>query len=414
MSKFTELEDQINQFLNDTDVVYHGENMLARMQDLVNALGNPEKQLKIIHVAGTSGKTSTCYFAASLLQSAGFTTGLTVSPHVDSVRERAIINLAPLPEDKWVAQMEEFFAIVQETGVEPSYFEFYMAFAYWLFAKMKLDYAVIETGLGGLWDGSNIARGSDKINIITDIGYDHTEILGENLAAIAKEKAGIIHEGNTTFMYPQSPEIMASIKARTEQMHGGLHVIENVTKNFMVRNFNLSKATVEFLLQRDHKPPLTPMQTKQARSIQIPARAEQIKYQGKTIIMDGSHNPQKLQAFVKYLNQRYPSSSRTLVATLGSNKLATLQDSMNILRQISDQLILTSFHNESLETHKRSSIDADSLVSAAKTAGFTTCEYIDDPPAALQAAIKQSTEQVIITGSFYLLDHLRPHLLSRS
>jgi len=413
MGQTSQLESEISQFLSKTEIYLHGGDMLSRMQALMFALGNPEKKLRIIHVAGTSGKTSTCYFLAALLNAAGFTTGLTVSPHIDTIRERATIDLAPLPENEWTTEIREFFHLVKKTGVKPSYFEFYMGFAFWLFQKRGVDYAIIETGLGGTWDGSNVARTTNKICLITDIGYDHTEILGEDLASIATEKAGIIHRGNTVFMYPQDPKVMSVVKSRVKTMHGDLHVVADVTKNFMARNFNLAKTAVNFVLRRDHRSALTTQQIKIARSVPIPARAECINYQGKTLVMDGSHNPQKLAAFMQYLDQKYPNPSRILLATLGSNKLDTLNDSMIILRKISDHIILTSFQNDSLETDRRTSIDADTLLAATKKLDFKTCEYIHDPLAALQKVTTSSHEQIIVTGSFYLLDHLRPSLLSQ-
>jgi dihydrofolate synthase/folylpolyglutamate synthase len=179
----------------------------------------------------------------------------------------------------------------------------------------------------------------------------------------------------------------------------------------MVRNFNLAKEVVNFTLQRDGKEPLSSEQIAQAETVQVPARAEKIQHQDKTVIMDGSHNPQKLQAFVDYLEQKYPSSSRTLIATLGINKIANLDESMQILRSISNNIILTSFKNESIETDKRISIDADSLMSAAQKVGFKTCEYVQDPIRALRKSLSLPQEQIVITGSFYLLDHLRPHLI---
>jgi len=411
MTQFSQLETQINRLLAHADIVHHGQNLLARMQKLVDALGNPEKNLTIVHVAGTSGKTSTCYFVASLLNQAGYTTGLTISPHVDTVRERAIVNLQPLSEKAWVAYATEFFTLVKNSNIKPSYFEFYMAFAYWLFAKLKLDYAVIETGLGGTWDGSNIATNPDKICLITDIGYDHTEILGDTITAIASEKAGIIHAHNNVYVYPQSPEITSVIQNRAMHMHAKLHLVKNLNTNFMARNFNLAQHAVNFTLKHDHQSFLTKPQIKAARTINVPARAEPIIYQNKQIIMDGSHNPQKLTAFKQYLNQKYPSPSRTLLASLGSNKLATLDQSMQIFRQISDYIILTSFQNDSLETNKRTSIDQATLISAAHQANFKSIKYIHNPTAALKTALNTPAQQLVITGSFYLLDHLRPHLL---
>lgn len=406
------LESRINDFVTGTDVVCHGENMLSRMQSLVDALGNPEKKLKVIHVAGTSGKTSTCYFVASLLKAAGQKVGLTVSPHIDTVRERAMFDLAPLLETEWTEEMTEYLKIVQDSGVKPSYFEFYMGFAFWLFVKKQADYVVVETGLGGKWDGSNVITSSDKVCVITDIGFDHTEILGEDITTIATEKAGIIHEKNTVFMYEQPLEITSVIKKQAKITNATLETLnQDVITSFFDRNLFLAQKTVEFILARDHQPALIPAQIAQARSVIIPARAEEIKHKHKTIIMDGSHNPQKLTAFKQHLEQKYGSKPRTLIATLGSNKEATLLESMKILRELSDEIILTSFENDSPETHKRTSIQSDLLQSAAKNSGFKKITYLKSPQAALARALENPAEQIVITGSFYLLNHLRPTLL---
>ena len=419
MTPFAKLESAINASLAETPTNVAGNaNKLARMQSLMSALGNPEKSLKILHIAGTSGKTSTCYFAASLLTQAGYKTGLTISPHIDSVRERAQINLQPLSEPDWIQHMQKFFTLVKKSKVKPSYFEFHLAFAFWLFAQQKVDYVVLETGLGGTWDGSNVAREPDKICLITDIGYDHTEILGDTLEEITSNKAGIIHQHNNAYTYPKSPEILSVIQDRVMYMHSKLHIIPDLTKNFMARNFNLARHAVAFALERDHHASLTKTQIQAARQILIPARAEELIYENHQIIIDGSHNPQKLTAFKLYLDQRYPSKNRTLIATLGSNKSATLGDSMKILRQISDSIILTSFKDDSLETNKRTSLDKKTLYQAAQTAGFKTIRYIHDPQAALQTALHQPPSskrpaphpQIVITGSFYLLNHLRPLL----
>jgi dihydrofolate synthase/folylpolyglutamate synthase len=408
MSQFTDLEARIVESVPRTELVAFDKNLLSRMVRLMAALGNPQDSLKIIHVAGTSGKTSTCYYVASLLQSAGFTTGLTISPDIDTVRERAIVNLQPLSEPDWVLHMTEFFALVQNSGVQPSYFEFYMAFAYWLFAKLGLDYAVIETGLGGTYDASNVARQANKTCIITDIGYDHTDVLGNTLAAIASEKAGIIHHGNTVFMNAGVPEAVAAIEARCVEVGASLNIIKDApVDDFLKRNFHLAHKTVERILAGDysHVPNLAT-----AQQISIPARAEKLSIAGKTVIMDGSHNPQKLTAFVDYLTKAYPAKNRTIVATIGSNKLKDSNEIMALLRQVSNHIILTSFRHDSPETNYRESVRANILTDAARSAGFHTYEYIEDPYEAFQKALKTSTEQVVITGSFYLLKHIRPHL----
>ena len=406
---FASLENQIEHFLSQSPAVLHGQNMLARMQSLADHLGNPEKQLKIIHVAGTSGKTSTSYFATAMLQQAGLTTGLTISPHVDTVRERAMINLQPLSESDWTKHMTEFFDIVQKSNIQPSYFEFYMNFAFWLFAKLGVDYAVVETGLGGTWDGSNITVSPDKICIITDIGYDHTEVLGHDIASITYEKAGIIHQNNNAFSYQQSPEITVVLQQRATTVHAKLHLLTAIQKTFFARNFYLARQAVEFALDRK----LTKKELVRAHQTPIPARAETIRYQDKTIILDGSHNPQKLQALKDYINQKYPAKSRTLIFALGDNKQSTMDASFRVIKKIASSIILTSFTHNNSEARHHSSIAPDLLQVSAARAGFSPVIYTANPLTALQQALKQPTDQIVITGSFYLLSHLRPILLSK-
>ena len=166
----------------------------AYKKDLVNiialcdSIGNPQNSLKTIHVAGTNGKGSTSHMLAAILQKAGYTTGLYTSPHIKDFRERIKINGQMIAED-FVA---EFVSSIQQicTTIEPSFFEVTVAMAFAWFKEQKIDIAVIETGLGGRLDSTNII--TPLLSVITSIGYDHTELLGDTLEKIAEEKAGII------------------------------------------------------------------------------------------------------------------------------------------------------------------------------------------------------------------------------
>src|SRR5690606_38872097 len=119
-----------------------------------------------------------------LLAAAGQKVGMTVSPHVYEVNERVQINTKPLAETQFCRELSRFLNIIQSSGVRPTYFELLVAFAYWEFAEQGVDYAVIEVGLGGLLDGTNVVARDDKVCIITDIGFDHTSVLGKTLSAI--------------------------------------------------------------------------------------------------------------------------------------------------------------------------------------------------------------------------------------
>ena len=171
ITNFSESKDYLRQFYN-----YAAEYKLDAMQAFMEYLGNPQDKVQVIHVAGTSGKTSTCYYIAALLHGAGYKVGHTVSPHVDEINERVQINLEPLPETQFCEALSEFSDLVAGFDQQLSYFEVMVALAYWYFAKVGVDYAVIEVGLGGRIDGTNVVTRGDKISVITNIGFDHTKI----------------------------------------------------------------------------------------------------------------------------------------------------------------------------------------------------------------------------------------------
>ncbi|MFT3903534.1 MAG: folylpolyglutamate synthase/dihydrofolate synthase family protein [Niabella sp.] len=157
---------------------------------LCEALGNPEKKGKFIHVAGTNGKGSVSHMIASVLQSAGYKTGLYTSPHLKDLRERIRINGEMISKENVVCFIEKIRPLIEK--IDPSFFEINVAMAFDYFASQETDFAVIETGLGGRLDSTNII--TPLISVITNIGYDHVQILGDTLPQIAGEKAGIIKQ----------------------------------------------------------------------------------------------------------------------------------------------------------------------------------------------------------------------------
>ena len=158
---------------------------------LCNALSNPQTKFKSIHIAGTNGKGSTSHMLAAILQQAGYKTGLYTSPHLKDFRERIKINGEMIAED-FVIDFVERTSVITAT-IQPSFFELTVAMAFDYFANQEVDIAVIETGLGGRLDSTNII--TPILSVITNIGYDHMNILGNTLEAIATEKAGIIKPG---------------------------------------------------------------------------------------------------------------------------------------------------------------------------------------------------------------------------
>lgn len=181
---------------------------LARMQNLMDYLGNPEKDLQCIHIAGTNGKGSLAAMTSSILTAAGYKTGLTISPYVVDFRERFQIDGEMIPPRTLanLAQkvLDAIDAIELEGGEIPVQFEAVTALALLWFAREKCDLVVLETGLGGRCDATNIVP-NKLVAAITKIGLDHTEILGDTLDKIAAEKAGIIKKAAPLSITPSSP-----------------------------------------------------------------------------------------------------------------------------------------------------------------------------------------------------------------
>jgi dihydrofolate synthase/folylpolyglutamate synthase len=185
------------QFLFNSLPMYQRQGKAAYKANLDNtlrfdaALGKPHLSFTSIHVAGTNGKGSVSHMLASVLQQSGLKTGLYTSPHLLDFRERIRINGAPIPEEEVTGFVDRHQALISE--IQPSFFEMTVAMAFDYFASQKVDVAVIETGLGGRLDSTNII--SPVLSIITNISLDHTEFLGNDLPSIAREKGGIIKEG---------------------------------------------------------------------------------------------------------------------------------------------------------------------------------------------------------------------------
>lgn len=196
---------------------------LARMQNLCDHLGNPEKELQCIHIAGTNGKGSLAAMTSSILTAAGYKTGLTISPYVVDFRERFQIDGEMIPPRTLANLTEKVLdaidAIEAEGGEKPVEFEAVTALAFLWFSREKCDLVVLETGLGGRCDATNVVP-HKLVAAITKIGYDHMEVLGDTLDKIAAEKAGIIKEGTVVVNYPDQPaEAMGPILTAAAEAH---------------------------------------------------------------------------------------------------------------------------------------------------------------------------------------------------
>lgn len=390
---------------------------LERMRGLMAALGNPQNSLKVIHVAGTSGKTSTGYYVAALLRAAGKKAGLTVSPYIEQVNERLQIDLLPLPEAEFCAALQEFLPLVEKAGLNPTYFEVLIALAYWYFAKTRVDYAVVEVGLGGLLDGTNVVARPDKLCVITDIGYDHTEILGDTLELIAAQKAGIITSGNQVVMYRQPAEITDAIMAAAEKQKAQLiFVTEDDALKFPVtlpafqcRNWSLAYAAYRLLQKRDNLSRLDEKDLVETMGTLIPARMERFKIGDKTVILDGAHNPQKLHAFLSAAKEAAAAKPMAALVSFMEAPEVKIMQNTAAAAMFCDSMIITQF--TSAQDMPKKSQPAEDILKICQSNGYKAATVIKDQEGALNKLLESPEDILLITGSLYLVGQLRPIIL---
>lgn len=405
--KFASMRD-VTYFLNE--LIAHPpkkHNRLAYVAHILETLGSPQNQIPAIHIAGTSGKGSTAYYATSLLNQAGYTTGTLVSPHIASVAERSLINGQPLPEQEYLHYFQAFANLYVVHSLHLSYFEFLTIFSFWLFKEMGVDYIIIEVGIGGRLDTTNVIFRSPTVRVITDIGLDHTELLGNTLTEITQEKAGIIHQSDSVVMNRQASEIETIIRQHAEEQHTQFSITSPVTSEFLKilpdfqqRNCTLAYRAVEKRLALDKKPPLPKESLKKSVHITIPGRLEKRNVDGVNIIFDVAHNPQKIRALVDSLRKLYPDKKPIFVVAFGQNKHSSLAESLAIIDNLAQLAYATTFSANYGKNHRN--VPPETIQHLMKS----SAKIEQNPATALAKAIKKARQldtYVVVTGSFYLV-----------
>lgn len=232
----------------------------ALKADLTNTLalcrhiGNPQHKFKTIHIAGTNGKGSSSHMLAAILQTAGYKTGLYTSPHLRDFRERIRVNGQMIPENNVIDFVESQKQLIEE--IEPSFFEVTVAMAFQHFEREKVDIAVIEVGLGGRLDSTNII--TPLLSLITNIGFDHVNILGDTLPKIASEKAGIIKPGVPVVIGERHPETMQVFIDKAIETHSELTFAAdewNISAAKGISSTDLLEVEVQSVQHDDNQPP---------------------------------------------------------------------------------------------------------------------------------------------------------------
>lgn len=383
----------------------------------MTSIGSPQNNIKAIHIAGTSGKTSTAYYAAALLQQTGQKIGLLTSPHIEYVNERVQINLEPLAEQEFCQELTLFLDLVEKSKLPLSQAEILYGFAFWEFARKQVEYMVVEVGMGGTHDATNVINRSDKTCIITDIGLDHTTVLGDTLADIASHKAGIIGQHNQTFCYQQSPEVLTVLKRKTQEQQATLHILPDSAATsdiatvathlplFQKRNFGLAAYAVAHLLAQEGES-LSELRLRTAAQVYIPGRLEVVSAQGRTFVFDGAHNIQKLQALVAAWHVKFPSGKAVVVVAFTKSQSRPLEPMLTALAPITSRFIAMPLRpNGSRDGREPSEIlDACKRLNLPCTIAVTSEEVL--------SALADTERTVLFTGSLHLLQDAKKALLS--
>ena len=386
---------------------------LDRTKQILALLDNPQEKFKSIHIAGTSGKTSTSYFIRGMLQSEGKRTGLTVSPHITAINERVQIDGTPLESSTFLTYLNEFLDIIDMHKLTPTYFELLITFAYWVFEKEKVDYAVIETGLGGLLDATNTINREDKVCVISDIGLDHTEILGNTTIKIAAQKAGIIQEGNHVVVQKQDDEILAVFKDTAKEKHATLEVVKftmtpSVLPEFQRRNFALALAAFGYVQKRDYLEKLSFTELDEVAHETPPGRFEIYTLNDKTIILDGAHNPQKMEMLYQTFSLKYTTQAAVL-ANMVEAPDTKIFSTLAILQPLASYLIIPTFSGGQ-DLKSRHSVESSKTEEMASKLDYPGIEQQADIEKAVQTLLDRPEKVLLITGSLYLVSLARPYI----
>ncbi|MGH3428674.1 MAG: bifunctional folylpolyglutamate synthase/dihydrofolate synthase [Mycobacteriales bacterium] len=365
---------------------------LDRIQALLDAMGNPHRAYPTIHVAGTNGKTSTSRMIESLLRAHGLRTGRHTSPHLDSFAERIALDGEPISAEKLhevyvdVAPYVDLIdAANRETGDTVTYFEFVTALAFATFADAPVDVSVIEVGLGGRWDATNVI--DSRVAAITPIGMDHQAILGETIGKIATEKAGIIAEDAIVVSAAQPVEAVESLLTQVasknatlareglefgvrerELTFGGQRLmLQGLSGTYsdillplhgahQAQNASVALAAVEAFFGSGADRALDPGVVREAfAQVSSPGRLERMRT-SPTVVIDAAHNPHGLAAALGALSEAFSFSRLVVIVSIAADKDA--KGMLEVLEPVADQLVVTRNSSER-------SMDPDELAAVA-------------------------------------------------
>ena len=400
---------------------------LARMENLLGLIGNPHTSFLSFHVAGTKGKGSTCAMLESVLRAQGYRTGLYTSPHLHTFRERIRIAGEMVGEEEVVSGIEELRPSIERIPGLTT-FEIITALAFLLFARRGVEIAVVEVGLGGRLDATNVI--APLVSVITSISFDHMQLLGNTLASIAREKAGIIKEKIPVVSAPQEEEALKVIE-ETAKLKGSPLVLvgrdwiwENVEdtqegQSFTIRRLNPPGFSVDVRLPLlgVHQPQnatvaVAALEEARSRGLRVSDRAlkeglEKVEWPGRLeilqrspiFVVDGAHNVDSARRLAQSLKRLF--SWNRLILIFGASADKDIPGMLAELLPLADEVIFTRARNPRAAPPEK-------MLEEAERMGFRG--RIAEPAAkAVEEALKEASSEdlVCVTGSLFLVADAR-------
>jgi dihydrofolate synthase/folylpolyglutamate synthase len=393
---------------------------LERIERLLADLGNPQQQVPFIHVAGTNGKGSVCAYLSSILTKAGYLVGRYTSPHLVDWTERICLNERPIDSIVLVELLKDIQGAIAPDAESPTQFEVITAAAWLYFARSQVDIAVMEVGLGGRLDATNV---SDRplVSVITSISKEHWQRLGPTVADIAREKAGILKPSRPAVIGSLPPEAKAVVAARIEELHCPAIWIEPAKPlatisqtrwakyqeieyplpllgDVQLTNSALAIASIQILQQQGWNISLEAIQQGMAKTRWL-GRLQWTSWQNRSLLVDGAHNP----AAAKVLRQYVDTLNKPVVWVMGMLSTKDHEDIFKALLRPGDRLHLVPVPDHS-------SAEPEALARLAQNIcpQLTRCQTHRDLFIALQKVWDEPTDTeplVILCGSLYLIGY---------
>lgn len=391
---------------------------LSRIAELLEKLGNPQKRLKFVHVAGTNGKGSVCAVLASILKEAGYKTGLHTSPYIQRFNERIQIDGKQITDEKIVKYTKIISRYADLMEDHPTEFELVTALAFLYFAENNTDIVVLEVGLGGRLDATNVID-TPEIAVITSIGVDHTAELGNTISLIAAEKAGIIKQGTDVVLYPQVPDAEKVFEKACKNTESVLHRVD--TESLAVKSSSTNGQIIDYMGFKNLQLPLLgsyqPMNAATAitaamllknkgwginenairrgiSAVRWPARFERVR-KAPDVIVDGGHNPNGAAALAETFKQVYPCKKVIFVAGVMRDK--NYKDMIKSILPLAKHIVCVTPQNPR-------ALLAEEFAEEFKAQGFSSAEACTDVTAGVKRALEIAKEDDVICafGSLYM------------